>query len=318
LKMGVGAADALAAEYPADEYAGYGRRRRSDRSLAYFHPEDTDKAVAIEKRLLSVKPDDLDTLARIGDIYADRGRMNEAAPYWTRMAEVHPGEADGYLQSATVFWDYFDFASASAQMRKARERLAEPALFGYQAGAIEESQNNLPSAIQEYVASSLGDKPSEESRDRLLELARRPEWRAAVETETAGLLKQTAPTSAAIELRIGVLDAQQRTEDRLRELKLAVAQTESFDVLDALTAAARTHALPKVEQLALSRQIALTIRSGALPGVALSAGGSAAAAQSGGGSDGSGRDSIASTRRFSAWCARPWTMTGHTSASRRR
>jgi len=254
---GVGAADALAAEFPADESLG---RQASSlyRSLAYFYPEDTDKAVAIEKRLLSAKPDDLDTLARIGDIYADRGRMNEAAPYWTRMAEVHPGEADGYLQSATVFWDYFDFASASAQMRKGRERLAQPALFGYQAGAIEESQGNMPGAIQEYVASSLGDKPSEESRDRLFELARRPEWRATVETETAGLLKQAAPTSAAIELRISVLDAQQRTENRLQELKQVIAQTESFDVLDAITAAARTHALPEVEQAALARQIALT------------------------------------------------------------
>jgi tetratricopeptide (TPR) repeat protein len=184
--------------------------------------------------------------------------MTEAAPYFTRMAEVHPGEADGYLQSATVFWDYFDFASASAQMSKARERLAQPALFGYQAGAIEESRDNMPGAIQEYVASSLGDKPAEESRERLLVLARRPEWRAAVETETAGLLKSTAPTSAAIELRIGVLDAQQRSEDLLRELKQVVIQTESFDVLDAVTAAARTHALPEVEQAALARQITLT------------------------------------------------------------
>jgi predicted TPR repeat methyltransferase len=253
----VAAADALAAEYPADVTLG---RQASSlyRSLAYFHPEDTDKAVAIEKRLLSAKPDDLETMARIGDIYADRGRMAEAAPYFTRMAEAHPGDADGYLQSATVFWDYFDFASSSAQMRKARERLAQPALFGYQAGAIEESRGNMPGAIQEYVASSLGDKPSEESRDRLLALARRPQWRAAVETETAGLLKSAVPTSAAIELRIGVLDAQQRTEDLLRELKQVVAQTESFDVLDAVTAAARTHTLPDVEQAALSRQIALT------------------------------------------------------------
>jgi tetratricopeptide (TPR) repeat protein len=253
----VAAADALSAEYPADGSLG-GKAASLHRSLAYFHPEDTDKAVAIEKRLLSAKPDDLETMARIGDIYADRGRMAEAAPYFTRMAEAHPGEADGYLQSATVFWDYFDFASASAQMLKARERLAQPALFGYQAGAIEESQGNMPGAIQEYVASSLGDKPSEESRERLLALARRPQWHAAVETETAGLLKNAAPTSAAIELRIGVLDAQQRSEDLLRELKQVVAQTESFDVLDAVTAAARAHTLPEVEQAALSRQIALT------------------------------------------------------------
>jgi tetratricopeptide (TPR) repeat protein len=256
-EQGVGAADALAVEYPVDEVLG-AQASSLYRSLAYFHPEDTDKAVEIEKRLLSARPDNLETLARIGDIYADRGRMAEAAPYWTRMAEVHPGEADGYLQSATVFWDYFDFASASAQMRKGRERLAQPALFGYQAGAIEESQGNLSGAIKEYVASSLGSEPSEESRSRLLALARRPELRAAVETETAGLLKMAAPGGAAIELRVRILDAQHRSEEMKQELSETVAQTDSFDVLDAVTAVARAHNLPEVEQLALRRQIALT------------------------------------------------------------
>jgi predicted TPR repeat methyltransferase len=253
----VGAADALSAEFPAD--GELGRQASSlHRSLAYFHPEDTDKAIAIEKRLLSAWPDDLETLARIGDIYADRGRMAEAAPYWTRMAEVHPGEADGYLQSATVFWDYFDFASASAQLRKGRERLAQPALFGYQAGAIEESQGNLPAAIKEYVASSLGDKPSEESRARLLTLAGRHDLLASVEAETSGLLKTAAPASGMIDLRVSVLDAEHRTADMSQELKQVVSQTESFDVLDSVTAAARAHSLPEVEQMALRRQIALT------------------------------------------------------------
>jgi len=253
----VGAADALATVYPADRELG---RQASSlyRSLAYFHAEDTDKAVTIEKRLLDAKPDDLDTLARIGDIYADRGRFAEAAPYWTRMAEVHPGEADGYLQSATVFWDYFDFSSALVQLHKGRERLAQPTLFGYEAGAIEESKNNLPGAVKEYVASSLGDKPSEQSRARLLTLALRPDQRAAIEAETAGLLTAPAPSDAAIELRVSVLNAQHRTDDMARELKQAAAQTESFDVLDALTNAARSHSLPEAEQQALARQIALT------------------------------------------------------------
>jgi len=251
-EQAVGAADALAAEYPADESIG---RQASSlyRSLAYFHPEDTDKAVEIEKRLLNAKPGDLDTMARIGDIYADRGRMAEAAPYWT-----HPGDANGYVQSATVFWDYFDFPSALAQLRKGRERLADSSAFGYQAGAIEESQGNQPAAIREYVASALRDKPSEESRSRLLSLARKPQLRAAVESETADLLKPAAPSAVALSLRVGVLDAQHRTEDMARELKQAAARTESFDVLNAVSEAARAHTLPEVEELALGRQIALT------------------------------------------------------------
>jgi tetratricopeptide (TPR) repeat protein len=256
-EQGVGAAEALAAEYPADETLG--RQASSlDRSLAYFHPEDTDKAVAIEKRLLSFRPDDLETLARIGDIYADSGRMAEAAPYWTRMAEVRPGNADGYLQSATVFWDYFDFPSALSQLRKGRERLEQPTLFGYQVGAIEESQGNLPGAVREYVAGSLGETPSEESRSRLLALAHRPDLHAAIEAETAALLKPASPSNAAIALRVSVLSAEHRTEDMTRELKQAVAQTESFDVLDALAETSRSHALPEVEEAALRRQIVLT------------------------------------------------------------
>ena len=253
----VGAADALSAEYPADGSLS-GKAASLHRSFAYFHPEETDKAVAIEERMLSAMPDNLDRLALIGDTYADRGRMAEAAPYFARMAEVHPGDANGYLQSATVFWDYFDFPSALAQLRKGRERLADPTAFGYQAGAIEESQGNQQVAIKEYVASSLGDKPSEESRTRLLSLARRPALRAAVESETADLLKSPAPSAAALSLRVGLLDTQHRTEDMARELKQTAAQTESFDVLDAVSEAARAHALPEVEQLALSRQIALT------------------------------------------------------------
>jgi tetratricopeptide (TPR) repeat protein len=256
-EQATGAAEALSVEYPADTALGQ-TASSLDRSLAYFHPEDTDKAVAIEKRLLNAKPDDLETMARIGDIYADRGRMAEAAPYWLRMAEVRPGDANGYLQSATVFWDYFDFPSSLAQLRKGREKLADPTAFGYQAGAIEENQGNTGGAIKEYVASALADNPSEESRNRLIALAKRPTTRAAVEAETEGLLKPATPTTAAINLRVVVLDAQHRNADMVQELKQAAARTESFDVLDALAAAARAHGLAEVEQSVLSRQIALT------------------------------------------------------------
>ena len=256
-EQATGAADALAAEYPADVALGH-TASSLYRSLAYFHFEDTDKAVAIEKRLLNAKPDDLDIMARIGDIYADRGRMAEAEPYWIRMAEVRPGDADGYLQSATVFWDYFDFSTSLAQLRKGRATLADATAFGYQAGAIEESRGNAGAAAKEYVASALADKPSEESRSRLLSLARRPATRAGVDAETMGLLKSAAPTTTAINLRVSMLDAQHRNADMVKELKQAAAHSDSFDVLDALRGAARSHGLAEVEQTVLNRQIALT------------------------------------------------------------
>jgi predicted Zn-dependent protease len=254
---GMGAADALATAYPADGTIGE-KASSLHRSLAYFHAADTDKAVATEKRMADAQPGNLDVLARIGDIYADRGRMAEAGPYWVRMADVHPGESDGYLQSATVFWDYFDFGSAQAQLEKGQRVLNEPTLFGYQAGAIDESRGDVSAAIHEYVTSASADTPSAESRDRLLALARRPAAQALVEQGTAELLKQAAPSVAAIQLRAGILEAEHRTDDLVRELNATIAQTGSFDVLDAISAAARNHSLPGVEEAALRRQVALT------------------------------------------------------------
>ncbi|HEY0759091.1 MAG TPA: hypothetical protein VGD59_07545 [Acidisarcina sp.] len=256
-EQGLAPADALAAEYPADQAIGE-QASSLYRSLAYFHPEDTDKAVAIEKRLLDYNPGDLSRLARIGDIYGDRERFSDAAAYWKRMADIHPGERDGYLQSATVFWDYFDFPGALEQLHAARRRLARPTLFGYQAGAIEESRANPEAAVKEYVSSALSGSPSSESRERLLKLARKPALRNPIEAATAGLLTGAAPGTAAIDLRVSLLDAEGRRDDMERELGLAVAHTGSFDVLDALTASSRTYSLPAVEDLSLRRQIALT------------------------------------------------------------
>jgi tetratricopeptide (TPR) repeat protein len=256
-EQGAGAAEVLASAYPADDDLD-SRAASLFRSLAYFHPEDIDKAVAIDTRLLEFRPGDLDLMARIGDTYADRGRFGEAEPYWVRMGEVHPGDSDGYLQSATVFWDYYDLADAQAQLAKARERLGKPTLFGYQSGAIAESRGDMTEAVHEYVASAMGDSESVDSRARLLALARRPELRATVDEGTAGLLSSSAPTPAAIELRAEVLDAEHRRDDLANELLALVGRTSSSDVLDAVSAAAQNDALSNVQEAALRRQIALT------------------------------------------------------------
>lgn len=256
-EQGVPAADSLATAYPAD-HALAEQASSLYRSLAYFEPRDTDKAVAIQKRLLDSEPGNLETLARIGDIYADRDRFTEASPFWIRMAEVHPGEDTGYLQSATVFWDYFDFNSAQAQLEKARTRLSQATLFGYQQGAIEESRGNLPAAVRAYTAGAVADDASAESRERLLALARKPALQSQVEEGTGGLLKQSAPSKSAIQIRAAILEAEQRKADLLRELNRAIEQTSSFDVLDAISDTAHTQNLSEIQEAALRRQIALT------------------------------------------------------------
>jgi len=253
----VGEAGDLAKAYPANGTIA-DQAASLYRSLAYFHPEDTDKAAAIAKVMVEAEPGNLDRMARVGDIYADRERMADAEPWFARMAQAKPGEADGYLQSATVYWDYFEFPAALAELKRGRERLGQPTLYSYQAGAILESEGDRAAAVKEYLAGALAENGSGESRERLLLLAKRKELQGAIEAGTGNLLRQGAPTAAGISLRLAVLDAERRKADVEQELRLAVGQASGFDTLDALSQAAREHDLPQVEESALRRQVALT------------------------------------------------------------
>jgi cellulose synthase operon protein C len=251
------AAGALAAAYPAD--VDLGRQASSlYRSLAYFQPSDTEKATAIEKQLLDSEPGSIDTLARIGDIYADRGHFADAAPYWLRMAEVHAGEENGYLQSATVFWDYFDFDNALTQIEKARRELLNPALFSYEAGAIYESRRNYSQAVAEYVRGAVTDSADLQCRNRLLTLARRPALRQPIADATASLGAANNPSMVEITLRVDILNALQRRTDSAAALDNALSRSSSFDVLESIEQLARQQSFVRVQQHAIERQIAIT------------------------------------------------------------
>ena len=65
-------------------------------------------------------------MARIGDIYADRELFAQACPLLGAYPQVSPGQSRGYLEAATIYWDYFDFENALRLLTKGRERLAEP------------------------------------------------------------------------------------------------------------------------------------------------------------------------------------------------
>lgn len=247
-------AGALAGACPANAQLGE-QAASLDRSLAYFDPAQTDRAVAVEQRLLEYAPGDLDRLARIGDIYADRGRFADAAPYWLRMAEAHPGEANGYLQSATVFWDYFDFDHALAQLEKARVKLKNPTLYSYEEGAIYEGKRDYAKAIAEYARGAAADA---QSRERLLTLARRPEYAALADAAVAPIAQKAQPSQEEISLLADVYGAQKRKADLASALKGMLQRTASFDTMEAIGRIAAAQSLVEVRQRSLEREIAIT------------------------------------------------------------
>jgi tetratricopeptide (TPR) repeat protein len=250
----------LAAMYPADVEVGESAASVF-RSLAYYDASQTAKAVAVEKNLLAANPGDLDRLATIGDTYADAGAagtqghedLAAAEPYWRRMPEVTPGSKDGYLQAATVFWDYFEFDKALEEIQAARVTFHEPALFGYEAGAICEGKRDSRCAVREYTAAAIAG--NDDARERLLTLAARDNFAALVDEAAKG----AGDSDAAMMLREDLLHAQGKDAAVGPLLEAELGRATTLDEVLAIADRAKDKNLTLVYEKALAREVALAV-----------------------------------------------------------
>ena len=248
--------EALADQYPAEPELG---RLASSvfRSLAYFDSSKTSVAVKIEENLLAANPGDREILARIGDIYSDRGLFSLAAPYWERIPKVAPGNSGGYLEAATIYWDYYDFDNALRVLGEGRKALRDESLYGYEEGAIYEGKREYPQAIHEYANAALGANGESPALERLLELARRPKFREIVNQDTENLVSTSRYAIPAINLRVRVLEAQKRKPDLAEFLDAAIENATTLEQAAEIETLAQQQSLATVRQHALEKQATL-------------------------------------------------------------
>ena len=249
--------NALAEEYPVD-FETARTASAVDRSLAYFEPEQTAVAVKIENNLLQANPGNTEIMSRIGDIYADRELFAKAAPYWDRISKVVPGQPGGYLEAASIYWDYFDFDNALRLLNEGRKKLGDENLYSYEAGAIYENRRDYPRAITEYVKGALAGPANSPADLRLIELARRPKMRDLIDQETARLITFPNPPMTAVYLRVRVLEAQDRKSEMEGFLDSVANTTTSIEAAENVESLAEQKSLEKIRQQALEKEIDLT------------------------------------------------------------
>ncbi len=247
---------ALAVSYPASPETA-GRAVSVYRSLATVDPRNTEVAASIEQNLITHDPGNTAALASSGDIYADRERFDQARPIWNRIAAVAPGRADGYLESATVFWDYFLFDDALRVLGEGRRRLNSPALFAYEAGAIYENKRDYARALNEYATAALLQS-NDAGQRRLVRLARRPALRDDIERLTATLASAPDAKPGAIKLRAAILENQGRRPELETFLISAAKRSDSAEAIDTIETQGRVSGFATVQEAAIARRIAIT------------------------------------------------------------
>src|SRR3979490_1561661 len=124
-----------------------------------------------------------------------------------------PPECAGYLESSSIYWDYFDFDNALRLRNEGRKKLGDENLFRYESGAISKNQRNYPPAVAEYVKGALAGGANSPADLRLVELARRPKLRDQVDQHTAKLVTLPNPPMPVVYLRVRVLEAQNRKSE---------------------------------------------------------------------------------------------------------
>jgi len=246
--------EAVASQFPGNSWLATSAERL-DRSLAAFDPRYTDRAAAIIGKVYGANRRDRHALTEWGEIYADRELFARARPHWNALAELEPGQPEGYLEAATVFWDYFQYDDALRQLEAGRTRLGRPALYAYEAGAIYENKRDYARAVQEYIQ---GAEPGTSARARLITLARRPAHRALIDKATAERVAGPLPDPGAVSLRLAILDAQDRRADAEQFLLSLADRASSVDVLATVRGEGERRGLDAVTERALEREAAVT------------------------------------------------------------
>ena len=231
---------ALATGFPGDTALTL-RASMVERSLGR-----TENAVTFARNISQAEPRDHDALARVGDTLADRELFTRARPYWNRIAQLEPGKPDGYLEAATIFWDYYKYDDALRLIGEARTHFHRPDLYSYEAGSIYEGKRDYAAAVRQYILGAKADSPAEA---RLLTLAERPKYRATVDAATS---------AAPLQLRVTVLEAEKRSADVEALLKRAAATETSAPTLDFIESTAARYGFASIQEAAAERQIAIS------------------------------------------------------------
>lgn len=225
------------------------------RSLAAYDPHDTDVAVAMAGFQHAADPRDPTILARMGDILAEQELFSRARTFWERIPSENPGKPDGYLDAATIYWDYYLYGDALRWIAAARKKFNDPALFAYQAGAIEEGKRDYAGAVREYMAGALHGESAANSR--LLRLLNKRQTRGMVDQSTAAAVASN-PSPQAVSLRIAVLEAEQRRSELEALLRTRVEAEKSSSALTQLQENARRLGFDRIEERASERLAAIT------------------------------------------------------------
>jgi tetratricopeptide (TPR) repeat protein len=211
----------------------------ADRLLAFtrsFGQKDQrslEEAAKIGQSMADSQPASEVYRTQAGEIYAELGDYKRASREWERLIPLRPGDEEIYLDTATVYWDYFRYDDALRTLASMRRRMNDQTLYAFQTAALLEAKHRTGEAIGEYVKAINEDCDDHwRARRRLKTLYAREgvpqRLRAAFVRELGRTKDRESLTLGYVEL----LKSLDRWKEAAPVLRREVARSRSQDFLD--------------------------------------------------------------------------------------
>jgi tetratricopeptide (TPR) repeat protein len=233
------------------------------RSLGQHNPKFLEEAAEVSRQMADAFPASAAYRTRAGEVQAELGDYDRARGEWEQLIATGRGAAETYLETATVYWDYFQYNDALRVITELRERVHDTDLYAFQAGAILEARHKTEEALAEYVKAL--DPDGSDSEDywragrRLGKLYKREgvpaKLRVAFERERA----RRADGSSLVLAYAGLLKDAGEPSAAAAVLKQEIARSDAREFLTSARDILPTDADEGVGRLALERLASLPL-----------------------------------------------------------
>ncbi|MBO0724463.1 MAG: hypothetical protein J2P52_02595 [Blastocatellia bacterium] len=203
------------------------------RSFGQKDQQSLEEAAKIGQALADSQPASEAYRTRSGEIYAELGDYKSASREWQRLIPLRPGDEDVYLDTATVYWDYFQYDDALRTLASMRRRMKDQTLYAFQMAALLEAKHRTNEAIGEYVKALNRDSEDHlRARRRLKTLYARKgvpqQLRVAFQRE----LGRTKDRESLLLGYVNLLAELNKWDETAALLKREVARSRSQNFLD--------------------------------------------------------------------------------------
>lgn len=204
------------------------------RSFGQHNRRFLEESAAISQSLADASPTVATYRTRAGEVQAELGDYTKARGEWEQLIPLARGNEDTYLETATIYWDYYQYDDALRTIQALRKQKNDESLYAFQAGVILEDKHQLRAALNEYVraldSSGYFDADTYRARNRLVTLSQRPGVSNQIDAAFIEERKRNRNDNFALDYAY-FLDHAKRWPEASRLLRDVVARSNQQDFL---------------------------------------------------------------------------------------